>query len=232
MTRVLKSEHSTSSVRIERLDWADPGRDAPSAPTPDPELTRLEAEVARLSEALAAAKADALVNCAAAREDGRLEAEAEFRQRDEARLEILRTGVSQAIESAARSFADLERLALELANVALSGAFGDCAEYRAQTARAVERQIEVLGAHTVLRVEVSQSDFNDAAALATLAAGLKAGGLDITALSTIAPGCARIALTLGEVELDLPRYWSEVTALLAHLARVGHSEQPTIGPVV
>lgn len=219
MTSILKPHEDTRPVR--KLDWtafagAEAGDETRSLV--DPEVLELRAETERLKSELADLKAGEPERMDAARAKARQEAEDAFKADEAAKLKQLKAGLEDAIEAARPALANVERLALLLAEHALANAFDDVTSYRDQVANAVRHQAKLIGAAAILKLEVSRADFGDDEALADLANALDHDMMELAAVHSLARGKARIRLMLGDVEIDLPRYWLEIKALLSDLA--------------
>lgn len=221
MTSILKHDPNSSDTSVRALDWNNVARaESDAVPFVNPEIAALRAEVQRLDEELLEMKAGEPERIAAAREDGRKAAERTLKANDEAKLGALRAGLEAALETASPVFANVERLALLLTERALANAFDDPGHYGDQIASAIRRQSALLGAQAVMNVEVSRADFADEAALSELSRLLQfGGGVVIDAKAELQSGQARLRLMLGEVEINLPRYWTDLKALLSNLSR-------------
>jgi flagellar biosynthesis/type III secretory pathway protein FliH len=184
----------------------------------DPEVEALEARIATLEAALEDSAARAAEAIAAARAQGRKDAEASFTASEAERLQHLKEGVSRAARAISERLGGLDKLALAICETVLAPIFAEH-DIHGAMASAIRRQLNALQRESVLCVLVSPLDFSDEAALHALQRDL---GLDlqtqIACDEKLAQGECRIELRLGQIELSTPRYWQEVRAMLSALA--------------
>ena len=76
-------------------------------------------------------------------------------------------------------------------------------------------------ARAVVSVAVSAHDFADDAALAVLAAGAALPATQLAARADLPAGACRVALRLGEVELDPAGQWAVIVAALHAIGTEG-----------
>lgn len=224
MTSILKPSDDGAPCLVRPLNWATTAPGAlPEAETLDPELVHLRAETERLEEELAALRAEVTAKQDAAREEGRRQAASDHVSRDETALSALHNGIEKAQQDLANTLSSLDRVAFGLAETALQAILDDPSQYRHVIGRIVTRQMTSLRQQTVLSVCVSAKDFPDAGALHAirLAAGLD--DLALTASPNLAAGACRMKLTIGEIDVDTPKYWHELRSLLRDLADGDHA---------
>ncbi|MEQ1809122.1 MAG: hypothetical protein ABL889_04295 [Terricaulis sp.] len=226
MTSILKHDPAASDSSVRALDWSAFVRSEHDGALVEQnaEVAALRAEIERLDAELSASKGSEPARLAAARAEGRKDAEAAYKANDEAKLAALQAGLGEALEIARPAFANIETIANLIAERAIANALDEASTYRDQIARAIRNQANLLGAQTILKIAVCRADFADDAALDALARELGAAcRVEIDADHDLAQGQARLRLMLGEIELDLARYWSDVRALLVDLAKGAHA---------
>lgn len=200
MPAVLKpATHATHGVR----SLAAP----PPPPAPDPAAR----EIDRLSRALRTAQSDAAAAIIQSRADGR--ADAESGEAD--RLAALRDALSAQADALAKRLDELDGLAIALARTALARVFDRPEAMADMVAATLARHLAVLKDRTVLAVTVSGADFADPAPLDTL---LRRQQVGIEIDPDLPAGACRVRYSLGGIDLDIPRQWSALAALLDEAA--------------
>lgn len=206
-------KHAQASVAVDRLPLA-PLRPIGS-PSRDPRLDELEARVAELEQAIEAERRQSAemveaerrqsaAAIAAARVAGRDEAKAD----DAARIALIGQGVADAVAAWRDRLAGIDGLAATLAAAALAKMFGDSPDLAALTARTLAHHLDRLDRHAVVSVSVSALDFPDETVLAALALRAGLAPACVTARQELPAGACRLALRLGEVELDPIAQWA------------------------
>jgi flagellar biosynthesis/type III secretory pathway protein FliH len=201
------------------------GARPPAAPAPHP----LEAECAALRGQLGEANA-AIVNLRREHareiektfESGRREGLARAESNEAARLAALEKALADAVRIFDQKLVDLERLAAELAEVALTRLLDHPAAQTRLSASFIARQVAELEAAGIVRIRVSTADFADEASLAELATRLcgASGTIEIVRETELAGGQAALDCRLGKADLDLARQWQSLAAVLRDMARV------------
>lgn len=134
-------------------------------------------------------------------------------RREEERIELLRSGVKQALETLRQEFASLERLSSLLAREALGKILADPADAAELVVRIIRRQLEELSDQSTLQVNVSSRDFDQEGATSAQQA-LARPGLELRCTDALVSGQCRIKLKLGEVDVGLDQQWQALSALL------------------
>ncbi|HYD85989.1 MAG TPA: hypothetical protein VEA80_00800 [Vitreimonas sp.] len=154
---------------------------------------------------------------AAAREHARREAEAAYVRDQSEALATLERALEQAALSLTAAIDGLERLAPALCEAALAPILSPTGHYRRLIESALARELAALRSGSVVRAVVSGADFDDDEALAAIAA--RHPSVSIVRDKVLASGHCRIELCLGEIEIDLPAYWSALQRQLHEMAR-------------
>ena len=191
---------------------------SPAEPAEDPRLLLLAEENAELRSALADLQIAAERAKAAAREEGKKEAEAAIRT-DEAK----RLGAVQAALAGAQNVLDerleaLEGLAALLSRSAIAMLFDQASGYSELVCAMLARQMERVRRDAVLGIRVSREDFADEAALAAAAQGAGTGSISIGADPDLRAGECRIDLQLGHIDIGPAAQWPQLSRLLDELA--------------
>jgi flagellar biosynthesis/type III secretory pathway protein FliH len=185
------------------------------------QLAELENEKAELAEALSACEAelaqaarDHETALADAEERGRADGLAAGAEAKAESLELLEAGTSRAVDQLRSDLKGMETLAVALAKAGLAKVFGDDRDMARRVERLIRRQLEGLERASILRVEVSATDFTGAVALDGLsdAAGLE--GIEVKAVDALGPGDCRMRLRLGELEVGIGQQWARLSGLL------------------
>ncbi len=197
----------------------------PAAPQVDPEVSRLQAEVARLRQALetGAERIDRLeADAGETFEAGRTAGfEAGQREGDNLRAEslaALRAGLDGALEAFRSDMAALNGLAVLVARESLARLVGDDSQRQGLVTTLLGQQLKALEAAAVVRIEVSSHDFADADALNALAASVANPAIEVVAETSLASGDCRIRLKLGSLDVGIDQQWQGLHALLGELA--------------
>ncbi|WP_028967834.1 hypothetical protein [Sphingomonas phyllosphaerae] len=183
----------------------------------DPALVAWEDRVAALEATLAAerlAAERAAVTARAAIAEARRAGLAEAVADDKRRVTLLADGIGRAEAAWRERLAATDRLAAQLATLVLGRIFGECDDWAELVTRALTEQVAQIGAHAIVAVTVSAADFADAAGLAA-AVGLPAA--TVTCDAALPAGACRIALRLGQVEIDPSRQWTAFEDALREL---------------
>jgi flagellar biosynthesis/type III secretory pathway protein FliH len=196
----------------------------PPAPI-DPERIKLRAECDRLAKQLAQTQADLerqREQTNRAFEDGRAAGfEAGRKERDEHAQEAheaLKAGIADAMAHFDQTLAGLESLSLAIAREGLEKVLGAAEAPKALLAHAIEHQMQGLGEHAAIRVEVSKADFPDRNAIDALATAIARPELEILAFDALAPGACRLRLALGALEIGVAQQWARLEDLLHSFA--------------
>lgn len=160
-----------------------------------------------------------------AREQGRKDAEAAYARDDAALVALLTANLDAASAKAARSFEDMEKLALLICENALSKVFAKPQSYRSLITDAISKQLGQIRKETVVGVWVSREDFPDQAALQALSSGSAGAAVHVRHDPELPSGDCRIDLRLGHVELSIRDHWAALKACLADLASEAISVQ-------
>jgi flagellar biosynthesis/type III secretory pathway protein FliH len=166
----------------------------------DAEIERLKASTARLVQE--------------AETEGRKAGLAEAEKHEAERVQVLDKAVAQALERYSDALSGLESLGALLARAVLDRLFGEQGTRAAEVAAILRRQMAEIEARSLVRIEVSQADFPDAAAAAALAEMLGRPGLEIAASDQLAAGDCRLKLVLGTLEAGLGEQWGALRRLL------------------
>ncbi|WP_341208797.1 hypothetical protein [uncultured Sphingomonas sp.] len=212
MSGIIK--HELAGLAVDRLPR---GRGEERIAARDPIVVALEDRVAALEATLAAERLAAARAAAAAREAvaearrvGRGEAVADDRRR----VTLLAEGIASAQAAWRERLEATDRLAAQLAALVLARMFGACDDWAEPVTRALTEQVAQIGAHAIVAVTVSAADFADEAALAATV-GLRTAS--VTRDAALPAGACRIALRLGQVEIDPARQWAAFEAALHEL---------------
>lgn len=216
MTTLLKRGAPEADSAIDVLSWRP--ADGPAHPVHDEETKRLEAEIERLRAALADAKTSHGDELVRAREEARSEAEAAHVRDDKAALEILKAGVTKALEAAGEELERLDALTPTLCESALERLLADPSKYDVLVTDALRRQTDALRDEAMLHVDVSADDFPDGKRLEALAADLGKSAVAFRQDAGLTSGSARISLRLGAIDVSVPRYWDELRELCRNAA--------------
>jgi flagellar biosynthesis/type III secretory pathway protein FliH len=208
----LLDPHSSQSIGPVAWTTKTPAPDAP--PMRDPLIDALEEEVAALKIKLEHAEGEAKRIEEEARQAGRKQAEAEFVRDDAKRIAALTSALDEAAGEARVKIEGLDALALLICENALANVLSEPSAYRELIAGAIAKQIASLRREMALGVHVSAADFPDQAALDALGCKFAFHELTIALDATLRAGECRIDLRLGAIEISLPRYWSELKAVL------------------
>lgn len=210
MTGLLKG--AQAGLAADRLPQARP---RPSGPPPrDTRFDHLEARIAELERQLEAERRDAKRAVAEAHAAGRDEAVAD----DARRTAALEAGVKQAVGAWREGLAQVDLLAASLAASALGKLFNESADLAAMTSRTLARRVERLDRGSVVSVGVSPSDFPDGPAIDALARRAGIAASRIAARPELPAGACRLALRLGEVDLDPLGQWAVLHDALRAMA--------------
>lgn len=211
MSSLLKGEQA--GLAVDRLPTARPQSAAPIAPVRDPGMERLEARVAELEQALGAERRESKRLIAEARAAGRQEATSD----DARRIEALKKGLADAVGAWTARLAQIDGLAAGLAAAGLAKAFGEGVDPSALVALTLSHHVERLERHAVVSVGVSSHDFPAVTDVEALAAATGLHAARVAARPDLPAGACRIALRLGEVELDPTTQWRVLEAALAEM---------------
>lgn len=222
MTGVIKA----GSVGLVIRSIADPVAhrardDLPAVPVRSPvELALDEArdEISRLQTALLASGELADRKRSEAFEAGRKEGRSEAGDDLDRRIASLKKGVDHAQRAWHERLAELDGLAVMLAQSALAKVFGEGADLADLVTRAIAVQVPALRDASVIRVRVSATDFPDAEALAVLRSESGVPPIEILSDPALAAGACTLDLTLGQIDLGIQSQWRELDAFLATLA--------------
>lgn len=158
-------------------------------------LSARDDQLAKLSEELASAVAEAFADGKAA---GREEAE----DRQAERLAILVEAVVSARGDLERQLEAAERMAVLVARECLEKILGENADRTGLMADLVRRQITQVGRDTVVEIAVSQDDFADDDIACQIDPRVS------IMRSELAPGSCNIKLHLGEIDAGLSQQWA------------------------
>ena len=229
MTGLLKFGHEAGpspqspAIRSLMVDLATPARSRAAAAVDaerpeDPVIGALKAQVADLTRQVLHLQTELESTADAAFEDGRQSALSVI-VKDEAgaRAELLR-----CLETAGAAFetalADSHRLAVALAQSAVSKILGEMPEGPGVVEAILRVQLARLRPEMVMSVTVSALDFEDERALAALCSRLGAGTLSLQRDLNMPRGDCRIELRLGHLEAGLGTQWQSLVAFCEALA--------------
>jgi len=214
MTGLIKEPHALASVGAlpvaPRRD-----RDAPvETAAPDPRLSELEAEIARLEAALASQKREAARAVEAARTEGREAAVAA----DASRTALVERGLAEARAAWDKRLDELELLAVAMARAALAKMFGESSDLGKLVTRTVAHHLAGLAADSVVGVRVSADDF-PGDALDALSGRIDLARTRLTIDPDLDAGGCRIDLKLGAIDVEPARQWAILDGALAAMER-------------
>jgi flagellar assembly protein FliH len=201
--------HDVGKVRALPVGVARPCE--PEAVRDDPRIADLTAQLHDAQAVLAAFREQAVIEIAAAREEG---AEDASRAEDD-RVAAIEQGVADALAAWRDRLAGLERLAAQLAGAALAKLFDDHADLADLVGRTVAKRVRAIDAAAVVRARVSAADFGDADALHTLAARCGLPATAIVAEPDAPPGACEIDLSVGHIDLSIQGQWHAIEQCLA-----------------
>jgi flagellar assembly protein FliH len=213
MNALIKSDDATAIRTFTAPGEAQPvRRPAPAKPDPvEAERAALRAEIARLAAELEAARTATTKAVAEARAEGRREGLTAADKRDDERLELLRTGIDDAIAAFDDRLETLDGLAPQLVRAALGKMFDDSGQWAAMAEAMLAKQLGQLRRSSVVVVRVSPEDFADAAALS-------ATGLRVERDADLRAGACAIECKLGQIDLDVRDQWRALAVLLDSMA--------------
>lgn len=225
MTVLIKSNDAARAGNVRAFGPHAGGRDREPRKRIDPELLALRAEVERLRDEAAEQRAaiagheDDLKTAhakgeAAGRVAGRKEAD-DGRAALAAKLEA---ATKSALQRLSDDLSSLERLAGLLAIEGLEKILGPSEDRAEQVLQLIRNQALGLQAQAILRVEVSQDDFPEAAQLAEVETAVGRPGAEVRASADLKSGDCRIKLQLGAVEVGVGQQWGRLREVLAELA--------------
>lgn len=223
---IIKANGSAAIEQVRALPRAGQPAAEVTAPRPSP----LQAELAAAQAELETLRAEAAQHQiaiekltqgvetayregeAAGRDQGRREAE----ERQTERLAALGEGVERAVDLFATSLSsEAEQLAVKIGREALRSILGNVGGYSDLLTRIVQKQIQAVGADSILTVDVSTDDFPDPAQLAALSAAIGHPGLDLRAIEALTSGECVLGLRLGTLDAGISRQWDGLDALLS-----------------
>lgn len=214
MTGLIKEPQALASIGA--LPVA-PRRDRDTAvetAAPDPRLSELEAEIARLEAALVSHKREAASAIEAARAEGRDAAVAA----DAKRTALVERGLAEARAAWDSRLEELELLAVALARAALAKMFGDSPDLGELVTRTVAHHLAGLATDSVVGVRVSADDF-PGDALDALSARIDLARTRIAIDPDLDAGGCRIDLKLGAIDVEPARQWAILDGALAAMER-------------
>ena len=222
MSRVIKSLDLVGHAEVRALARAAP---LAVASPQDEERERFRTRIAQLESELRQrdlAAASLRADIDTARETGRSEGRAagvrEAEDRQAARLTLLEQNLRGARDKLDECFAALGRLAMLVAQECLDTILGD-PEYRADALRAiVAKQLTQIEKPALLAIEVSGTDFPDAASLAAIEGEVAPHRVAVRANAEIAVGGCRMTLRLGRMDIGIDQQWGTLRALLGEIA--------------
>jgi type III secretion protein L len=192
------------------------------APHQRSEDSVLEARVAELERELTSIAADLPEKLKQAREEGAEAAREERTEAEDRALEALADALEAARASWEARLSSWESAACGIAKAALEQVFADAGKSAELVEAAIARQLDRLGASSLVGIRVSQDDFADDARLARTAKSLGAG-LELKRDPTISSGDCVIDLKLGHMDVAPGAQWQRLAALLERLEREGVS---------
>ena len=227
MSAIIKSGDSSAAAKVRAFSIAEPApAPEPASRGPDAELFSLrreleamarkvqdrDAEIAlakdEINQALVAGEAEGLRR-------GRIEGEA---RRGE-HLDALRSAIDRALELLRSDMASLERLAAQLAVESVSIIVGEPVTQREMLTQIIRKQLAQLNLSSVVRIEVSAVEFEDAEALSHLRETIGHSGVRLQASDGLGAGECRFKLVLGELEVGAGQQWARLSAALLALAQ-------------
>jgi type III secretion protein L len=192
---------------------------------PDPrdeQIALLRREIAELKERLKSDEQSAAKAVAKAREEGLTEGRRLEEKDDAARTALVLAATEKAAQSWRDRLESLESLAVALACEAVEQILGDSSDECDILARALGRQLTLLGREAVLAVHVSASDF-DEAAVPLLESRSGATGINIVRNPGLRSGECRIDLKLGHLDIGPRSQWQAMRRHLETIAGDGPS---------
>lgn len=213
MSAVIKAFGSEHGMRVQAFRLAT----APAVAECDPVVERLleaEARATGLEVALQEARSLTETLVARAHEDGMNAGLAAVEQREQARCEALGRGIATALDALSTRLDELDGLAAMIARKALEKVLLPSEDQGALMTAMIARQLAAVKARMVLAVRVNGADFATQDALNEIATSACRGIREVTIDPDLAPGCCKIELALGQVDLELNDQWRKLAALL------------------
>ncbi|WP_322966394.1 hypothetical protein [Sphingomonas fuzhouensis] len=185
------------------------------------ERDALAAELAETRGVIARAEAQARERLDTVREEalgeGRRAGLAAADTREAERVAAIARGVTAALAQFDARLTAMDGLAAALARACLDRIFARTDAMAAMVIEALARHLAMLRDDVLLSVQVSGADFADSQALD--AAVREAGARATVAIDRDLPsGACRVAVRLGQVELDVPGQWDGLARLLDEMA--------------
>ena len=224
MSSLLKSGHTAGHDAILRPVRTLSSKEALEArlpdvrPVADPQLAFLESQISELTSELVRLQTEREASIAAAYEEGRSSALAALEHDEAAALDLLKGRLETACEAFEVSLVGAQRLAVALAQAAVSKILGAMPESRAAVEAILRMQLARLRPETVIAVTVSAADFSDADALDKLRTALAVPHLVIERDARMARGDCQIALRLGQIEAGLETQRNNLVSFCEALA--------------
>lgn len=187
-------------------------------PVADPQLAFLESQIAELTSELVRLQTERDASIAAAYEEGRSSALAALERDEAAARDLLKGRLETVCEAFEVSLGGTQRLAVALAQAAVSKILGELPQGGAAVEAILRVQIARLRPETVIAVTVSAADFTEADALDKLRTALAVPHLVIERDPRMARGDCRIALRLGQIEAGLATQWNNLVSFCETLA--------------
>ena len=220
MNALIKARAAASTERVRPLGAPFP-LERPDMAVLRERIGNLEQELrerCQLVDTLSTARAEAYREGEEAGRQAGLE-EAEDRQNE--RLALLETALSQACGDVAVRLGAIERLAPLIARECLDKMFGESGDRAQIVEDLVRAQMARIDASALLCVEVARVDFGDEAALARLAAQFGSPSPRVEARDDLASGACTMTMRLGRIELGLDQQWRDLSGLLDDMAAPG-----------
>jgi flagellar biosynthesis/type III secretory pathway protein FliH len=229
---IIKSREALTSAQVKPMRFAPrlvaaPASASAEEPRIDPEVLALRREAEdlrrRLDEqqtVMEALSARAEQAYAGGEQHGRKVALEEADDGRTQRLVVLQTGVEQGLSQVGDALRSTEQLAVAIAREGLARVLGDDARSSDLMVTVIRTQLERIGAHTILWIEVSSADFQPEA-LEALRTTLGRPSLEIRANPELSSGDCRMKLTLGELHVGPAQQWRRLSAVLDELAATG-----------
>lgn len=167
------------------------------------ETARLNGEVRRLEDAVVAARAEG-------REEGLIEGRAQAEDRTNEQIQAVTEAAREALALLAREIETFQQSAGDLAGLALGRIVGDASGRQSLIIDTIQRSTAGLFADVTVAVEVSASDFPNAAPLRAVIPA----GCVVHLQEHLPSGACRLKLRMGEADLDLAGQVRRLKAVL------------------
>ncbi|WP_196489858.1 hypothetical protein [Burkholderia cepacia] len=180
-----------------------------------PERDRLLARIAALEAAASGHEAELAQSSRTAFERGIEDGIRQAAHADTERLALLKSGIDTARDMFIARLASLERLAAEVALVALERVLGDPTHHADLVIDTVRHRLTSIAQESLVGIRVSADDFSDPARLDTARRTLDtAPSVSLVADPQLPAGACVIDLTLGKLDVGIPRQLASIAATI------------------